>query len=152
MTNAHDQPILIVEDLPTDARLIERSLKKARIANPLAFVPDGQQAIDYLSGEGLYTDRSAHPLPVLMLLDLKLPLRDGFDVLEWTRSQDGLKRLPIIVLTSSARSPDVNRAYDLGANSYLVKPVDGDALVDMFRQLDLYWFVLNKLPDLGGDN
>ncbi|WP_404305452.1 response regulator [Neorhodopirellula lusitana] len=80
MTDVQDKPILIVEDLPTDARLIARSLKKARIANPLAFVSDGQQAIDYLSGEGLYTDRSAYALPVLMLLDLKLPLCDGFEV------------------------------------------------------------------------
>lgn len=152
MSDPHEKPILIVEDLQSDARLIARSMKKARIANPLQFVTDGQQAIEYLSGEGDYSDRNRHPLPVLMLLDLKMPKRDGFEVLEWTRHQDGLKRLPIVVLTSSSRSPDVNRAYDLGANSYLVKPVEDDALVDMFRQLDVYWLILNELPDLPGDN
>tara|TARA_R110002072_G_scaffold302999_1_gene490985 strand:- start:2337 stop:2795 length:459 start_codon:yes stop_codon:yes gene_type:complete len=152
MIDPHEKPILIVEDLQPDARLIARSMKKARIINPLQFVTDGQQAIEYLSGEGNYSDRNTHPLPVLVLLDLKLPKRDGFEVLEWTRQQEGLKRLPIVVLTSSSRSPDVNRAYDLGANSYLVKPVEGDALVDMFRQLDTYWLILNESPDLPGDN
>lgn len=151
MIDLREKPILIAEDMPTDARLIARSIKKALIANPLVFVNDGQKAIDYLAGEGEYADRSKHPLPVLMLLDLKMPLRDGFEVLTFIRSTDGLRRLPVVVLTSSGRSPDVSRAYELGANSYLVKPVEGDALVEMFRQLDLYWFMMNKLPDLDGD-
>lgn len=152
MMDSHSKPILIVEDLQTDSRLIARSIKKARIANPLVFITDGQQAIDYLSGHAEYTDRSVFPLPVLILLDLKLPLLDGFEVLEWLGKQDTLKRLPVVVLTSSSRSPDINRAYDLGANSYLVKPVEGDSLVDMFRNLNLYWFVTNQLPKLGGTN
>jgi CheY-like chemotaxis protein len=83
-----------------------------------------------------------------MLLDLKLPVRDGFDVLQWTRQQAGLKRLPTVILTSSSRSADVNRAYDLGANSYLVKPVEDDSLVSIFRQLNMYWIVLNRPPGL----
>lgn len=152
MRDPQDQPILIVEDLKPDARLIARSMQKARIANPLQFVSDGQQAMEYLSGEGEFADRSKYPLPVLMLLDLKLPKRDGFEVLEWVRQQEGLKRLPIVVLTSSSRSPDVDRAYELGANSYLVKPVEDDALVDMFRQLDVYWLVLNERPNLTNEH
>ncbi|MBB3210169.1 CheY-like chemotaxis protein [Rhodopirellula rubra] len=151
MSNQRETPILIVEDLVADARLIARSMKKAKIANPIVVVTDGEQAIEYLEGTGIYTDRKQHPLPVLVLLDLKLPKRDGFDVLKWVRQQDGLKRLPIVVLTSSARSPDVNRAYDLGANSYLVKPVEGESLVEMFRQLDVYWMVMNQLPELDTD-
>lgn len=150
MSDQREKPVLIVEDLQTDARLIARSMKKARIANPLAFVTDGQLAIDYLAGKGAFAERTQHPLPVLMLLDLKLPNRDGFEVLEWTRQQEVLKRLPIVVLTSSNRSPDINRAYDLGANSYLIKPVENDSLVEMFRQLDIYWLLLNEPPELPG--
>ena len=151
MSNPQEKPILIVEDLTPDARLIARSLKKARIANPLQNVSDGQEAIEYLQGHGKFADRENYPLPVLMLLDLKLPKRDGFEVLEWLRQQDGLKRLPVVVLTSSSRSPDINRAYDLGANSYLVKPVENDALVEMFRKLDVYWLVMNEPPDLNSE-
>jgi CheY-like chemotaxis protein len=148
MSDHYASPILIVEDLPADALLIARAFKKAKIATPLAFVTDGQQAIDYLSGAGSYSDRSLFPLPFLMLLDLKLPVRDGFEVLEWIRQQVGMKRLPTVILTSSSRSPDVNRAYDLGANSYLVKPVEDDSLVSIFRQLNMYWVLLNKPPKL----
>ncbi len=150
MAPSLERPILIVEDLPADARLIGRSMKKARVANPLQYVADGEQAIEYLGGVGEYADREKHPLPVLVLLDLKLPKRDGFEVLEWIRQTDGLRRLPVVVLTSSNRSPDVNRAYDLGANSYLVKPVEDEAMVNMFRQLDVYWLMLNESPDVPG--
>ncbi len=148
MEAVREKTILVVEDLVTDARLIERSMKKAKIANPLTLVTDGQQAIEYLSATGAYTDRSKHPLPVMVLLDLKLPKRDGFEVLQWIKQQDHLKRIPVVVLTSSSRSPDVNRAYDLGANSYLVKPVDDDSLVELFQSLDVYWLMLNEPPDV----
>ena len=91
-----------------------------------------------------------HPLPILILLDLKLPRRSGFEVLSWIREQDnGLQRLPIVVLTSSSHSQDVNRAYDLGANSYLVKPGGPDALFDMIQKLDTYWLTINHNPELG---
>ena len=150
MSSSREKPILIVEDLKADAVLIERSLRKARITNPCNIVSDGQQAIDYLAGTGQYSDRSRFRTPVLMLLDLKLPRRDGFEVLTWIRQQDVLKRLPVVVLTASNRSGDINRAYDLGANSYLVKPVEDDALVELFRTLDLYWLILNEPPELSG--
>lgn len=139
-----ERPILIVEDLPSDARLIERSMKKARIANPLELVRDGQEAIDYLADACEHNER----LPVLVLLDLKLPKKDGFDVLKWMRETDVIKLIPVVILTSSNRSPDINRAYELGANSYLVKPVEDDALVDMFKTLDVYWLILNTHPEL----
>lgn len=140
-----DKSILVVEDVSTDARLIERSMKKARISNPLVFVSDGEMAIEYLA-KRLRSSDTGFGLPVLILLDLKLPKKDGFEVLGWLKQQPVLKRIPVVVLTSSSLSPDIDRAYDLGANSYLVKPVENDALIEMFRQLDVYWLLLNEPP------
>ena len=140
-------PILLVEDNSTDALMIRRAFRKANLANPLQVVDDGDKAVAYLSGQGPYADREKYPLPVLLLLDLKLPRRSGLEVLEWLRQQEGLKRLPVVVLTSSKESSDVNRAYDLGANSYLVKPVDFDPLREMVKTLGLYWVVMNQKPE-----
>ena len=141
-------PVLLVEDDPNDVALTDRAFKKASVTHPLQVVTDGEQAVDYLSGKGSFADRALHPLPALLLLDLKLPRRSGFEVLEWVRSQPGLKRLPVVVLTSSTESRDVNRAYDMGANSYLVKPVAFDSLHEMVQGLGLYWLILNKGPEL----
>ena len=102
----------------------------------------------YLAGEGPFADRQRHPFPVLVLLDLKLPRRSGLEVLEWIRAQTGLKRLPVVVLTSSKEATDVNRAYDLGANSYLVKPVGFDSLLELVKSLEVYWLILNQKPDV----
>jgi len=143
--------LLVVEDEPDDRFLIERALVKARIANPVQMVADGDEAVAYLSGEGTFADRSAYPLPMLVLLDLKLPRRSGFEVLEWMRQTPTLHRLPVVVLTSSADSGDIRRAYDRGANSYLVKPVEFEALHAMIEALGLYWLVLNRAPPVGGD-
>ncbi len=140
-----DKSILVVEDVTTDARLIERSMKKAKVCNPLIFVSDGEMAIEYLAQRVKSSD-TGFGLPVLILLDLKLPKKDGFEVLNWIKQQPVLRRIPIVVLTSSSLSPDINRAYDLGANSYLVKPVENDALIEMFRKLDVYWLLLNEPP------
>lgn len=145
--NIHERTILIVEDLKADARLIERSLRKARIVNPCHLFGDGQQAIDYLSGTGQYADRGKFVLPLIILLDIKMPKRDGFDVLFWIRQQKLLKRIPVVMLTSSNRPADIERAYDLGANSYLVKPVSDDALIEMFRAFDAYWLCINEFPE-----
>jgi len=136
----------VIEDEPDDRFLIERALAKARIANPVQTVADGDEAVAYLAGEGRFADRTAYPLPILVLLDLKLPRRSGLEVLEWIRSTPHVRRLPVVVLTSSADSADVHRAYDRGANSYLVKPVEFEALHRMIETLGLYWLVLNRLP------
>jgi CheY-like chemotaxis protein len=142
------QVILLVEDDPNDVLLIRRAFTKARILNQIETVSDGDQAVAYLNGDGPFADRNAHPLPVLVLLDLKLPRRSGLEVLEWVRAQEGLKRLPIVVLTSSKEAVDVNRAYDLGANSYLVKPVGFDTLLELVKSLEVYWLILNQKPDV----
>lgn len=142
------QAILIVEDDPNDVILIQRAFGKARILNPLQTVPNGDDAVAYLSGEGPFADRQRYPFPVLVLLDLKLPRRSGLEVLEWVREREGLKRLPVVVLTSSKEVADVNRAYDLGANSYLVKPVSFSSLLELVKSLEVYWLILNQKPDI----
>ena len=140
--------ILVVEDDPNDVLLIQRAFGKARILNPVRTVSNGDEAVAYLSGEGPFADREAYPFPVLVLLDLKLPRRSGLEVLGWIRSHPGLKRLPIVVLTSSKESADINRAYDLGANSYLVKPVGFDSLLELVKSLEVYWIMLNQNPEI----
>jgi CheY-like chemotaxis protein len=146
--NPGGQVILIVEDDPNDLLLIQRAFGKARILNPLQSVGNGDDAVAYLAGEGAYADREQHPFPVLVLLDLKLPRRSGLEVLQWIRAQAGLKRLPVVVLTSSKEATDVNQAYDLGANSYLVKPVGFDSLLELVKSLEVYWLILNQKPDV----
>ena len=143
--------MLIVEDDPNDAKLIQRAIKKARITDRVTIVEDGAAAIDYLAGVPPYDDREKYPLPVLMLLDLKLPKTNGFEVLEWLRTQPQLKRLPVVILTSSGETADIDRAYELGANSYLVKPVGTETLVDMLKAVELYWLVTNTASDLEAD-
>jgi CheY-like chemotaxis protein len=140
--------IFVVEDNPTDVMLIRRAFARAGIGNPLQFVSDGDAAVRYLAGEGAYADRAAFPLPAVMLLDLKLPRRSGLEILQWVRADPRLRRLPVVVLTSSNQSPDINRAYDLGANSYLVKPVEFDDLEKMIGTIHVYWIHLNVKPTL----
>jgi len=147
MTYANSQ-ILLVEDDPNDVLLLKRAFRRANIVNPLQVIADGEAAVHYLSGVGTYADRQSYPLPVLMLLDLKLPRRSGHEVLAWLRQQPGLKRLPVVVLTSSQEHIDIDKAYDLGANSYLVKPVGFDALIEMVRKLNMYWLTINETPQL----
>ena len=145
-----DDVILLAEDDPNDVLLIQRAFQRNHVANPVQVVRDGEEALAYLSGQAPFADRERHPLPVLMLMDLKMPRKSGLEVLEWVRRQPGLKRLPIIVLTSSNQSPDINRAYELGANSYLVKPAGFDSLLDLVKNLDMYWLILNEKPELDG--
>ena len=148
--SARDGVILLAEDDPNDVLLIQRAFQRNLVANPVQVVRDGDEAVAYLSGQAPFADRERHPLPVLMLMDLKMPRKSGLEVLEWVRQQPGLKRLPIIVLTSSNQSPDINRAYELGANSYLVKPAGFDSLLDLVKNLDMYWLILNEKPELDG--
>jgi len=138
--------VLLVEDDPNDVLLIQRAFTKASLQLPMQVVDNGEAAVAYLAGKDDYGDRDRYPLPLLMLLDLKLPCLSGHEVLAWLRQQPNLKRLPVVVLTSSQEMGDINRAYDLGANSYLVKPVAFNALIDIVKLLDLYWIALNQAP------
>src|SRR4051812_16984700 len=115
--------MLVAEDLETDVFILKRAFTRAGVNLPLKFVRDGQEVIDYLEGRGPYWNRFVYPLPRVLVLDLKMPRLNGFDVLEWARTKGGFKRLVKVILTSSYRICDVNRAYDLGANSYVVKPM-----------------------------
>lgn len=139
--------MLLVEDDPNDILLIQRAFAKACLVNPLKVVRDGEQAINYLAGTGDFADRSRYPLPSLILLDLKLPRKSGLEVLEWLRQQPMLKQTPVIVLTSSKESSDVSRAYELGANSYLIKPVGFEGLLELVKSIGMYWMILNKTAE-----
>ncbi len=125
--------ILLVEDNEDDVFLMQHALAGAGVANPVRVVENGQEAIDYLAGAGEYQDRVRHPLPVIVFLDLKLPLVSGHEVLAWIRSQPARESLVVIVLTSSDEPSDVRRAYALGANSYLVKPLDARQLIELAK-------------------
>jgi CheY-like chemotaxis protein len=140
-------PLLLVEDNPDDVFLFTRALSKAKRPHPLHVVASGYEAIDYLSGAGKHSDREAFPLPELIMLDLKMPGVSGFEVLKWIRS-DGMARLiPVIVLSSSALTEDVNHAYSLGANAYMVKPANADALERLIQTISDFWYAGEK-PDL----
>jgi CheY-like chemotaxis protein len=141
--------ILLVEDNPKDVLLIQRAFRKANIANPLQVVNDGDAALFYLSGQEPYGDRTRYPLPILILLDLKLPRKSGAEVLIWLRQQPGIKRLPVVVLTASKEYADINHVYDLGANAYMVKPVAFNDLVEIVNTLNLHWITFNQKPQVG---
>jgi len=145
--NSDQAVILLAEDRDDDVALIRRAFLKANIINPLFVVRDGEEAMYYLSGEGKYANREEYPLPDLLLLDLKMPRMDGFELLRWVRQQPGLKALRIVVLTSSEEVRDVNEAYQLGANSFLVKPMDFEHFVKVSQALRGYWLWLNKTPE-----
>jgi CheY-like chemotaxis protein len=138
--------ILLVEDREDDVELIMRGLRRGRVKNPIQVVRDGEEAISYLSGEGKFANRAEFPLPSLVLLDLKLPKVDGFEVLKWIRSQPGISGLRVIVLTSSELIRDVNRAYDLGANSFLLKPLDFEQFVATGELINQYWLRTARAP------
>lgn len=138
--------VLVAEDSETDLLLLRRAFARSGDAS-LHAVADGDAAIAWLAGAGAYFDRERFPFPDLLLLDLKLPRRTGLEVLDWLRAQEPLKRLPAIVLTSSRDPRDVNRAYDLGANSYLVKPVGFDDLTELVRAVRGYWTGWNEAPE-----
>jgi CheY-like chemotaxis protein len=138
--------ILHVEDDPNDALLFQHACRKADVGFELHAVSDGDEAVAYLRGTDGFSDRAKHPLPELILLDLKMPRLSGFDLLAWLRREALFKKTPVIVLTSSNHETDIKHAYDLGANSYLVKPVGFDALVEVARTIHGYWLTLNQAP------
>jgi CheY-like chemotaxis protein len=140
-------PILYVEDEETDVMLLRHVFAKMGIPNPLYDAKDGQVAIDYLAGNGVFADRLQHPLPGLVLLDLNLPCFSGVEVLAWLRCQPHLRRLPVVILSSSIRSSDIERAYDAGANGYLVKPNSLEELSALVKALRDFWFLHNQPPE-----
>jgi two-component system, response regulator len=138
--------ILLVEDNPSDIGLTRRALSKSHIANEMVVAEDGQEALDYLFATGKYTGRDVSDIPAVVLLDLKLPRVDGLEVLRRIRADERSRRLPVVILTTSKEEQDVAQSYDLGANSYIRKPVDFKQFVESVEHLGLYWLVLNEPP------
>jgi CheY-like chemotaxis protein len=141
------QPILLADDDEAGAFLTLRAFQKAGVANPIAVVSDGDAAIHYLAGTGPYADRAAHPLPCLLLLDQKLPGRSGLEVLEWVRTKSDVCTLPVLLLSASTFDGDIQAAYLLGANGYLVKPGEFEALLAMAKAVKDYWLTVNRMPE-----
>jgi len=142
--NSETTEILIVEDNPNDAQLTMRSLKKHNLANHIMHVSDGQTAVDYLFGEGEYQGRNVLDQPKVVLLDLKLPKLNGLQVLARIRGDARTKMLPVVILTSSQQESDLIESYKLGANSYIVKPVEFENFAKSVQEVGLYWLLLNK--------
>ena len=140
--------ILLAEDNEDHVLLTRRAFKMAGLLNPLVVVENGEEAIAYLKGEGKYANRSEYPLPTLLLLDLKMPRKNGFEVLEWMRGQPELSGMRVVVLTTSDRIHDVNRAYQLGANSFLTKPVDFRDFVQLSAAIKGYWLWMSRAPEV----
>ncbi|MDX9786561.1 MAG: response regulator [Desulfobacterales bacterium] len=140
--------ILLVEDEPAHAELTQRAIRKAGNANRIDVVSHGEEALDFLLNRNKYSDKGAYPLPGLILLDIKLPGIDGIEVLKRIKSDANLKRIPVIMLTTSEREADVARSYDHYANSYLTKPVGFVEFEEKIRKIDFYWMILNRPPVL----
>ncbi|MCI0536014.1 MAG: response regulator [Verrucomicrobiales bacterium] len=149
---APDYTILLVEDDENDAFLFKRALKKCNLLNPIHWVPDGAEAIAYLTGGAAYVDRTAFPFPGLIVLDLKMPRMPGLDLLAWLRDHRDLQVIPTIVMSSSKHDSDVRQAYELGANTYFVKPSNFDMLARVIQTLHEYWTLSTKPQRKAGTN
>lgn len=139
-----ERPILLVEDNPDDEALTLRAFSKNKIPNPVVVARDGVEALDYLMGKGTYSGRDLSVMPVVILLDLKLPRIDGLEVLRRIRADDRTSLLPVVVLTTSKEAQDILQSYRLGANSYIRKPVDFERFIQAVSQLGVYWLTLNE--------
>lgn len=139
--------ILLVEDSPLDAELTIRALKDGKLANAVEWVKDGQQALDYLFHEGAFADREQN-MPQLVLLDLKMPRVSGIEVLKIIKADPRTKAIPVVIMTSSQEERDIAESYNLGVNSYVVKPVDFIAMTNLARQAGYYWLAINRTPTL----
>lgn len=142
--------ILLVEDNPNDLELALHAFKKHKLANGVHVVRDGAEAIDFLFKTGPYVDRRGESDPQVILLDLKLPKLDGLEVLRRIKKDERTRRVPVVVLTSSNDESDVIESYDLGVNSYIVKPVDFDQFTEAIRLIGFYWLLVNRPPDVAG--
>jgi len=140
--------ILLIEDNSSDIDLTKRALEKAHVVNELVVASDGQEALDYLFGVGAYAGRDVSEFPALTLLDLKLPKVSGLDVLRRVRADARIRRIPVVILTSSREEQDMAAGYDLGVNSYIRKPVNFEQFTQSVAQLGLYWLVLNEAPPM----
>ncbi|MCD2449237.1 response regulator [Methylicorpusculum oleiharenae] len=138
--------ILLVEDNPSDVSLTRRALVKNAISNPLVVTEDGQEALDYLFCNGKFSTRNLTDLPVVILLDLKLPKIDGLEVLRRIRADSRTRRIPVVILTSSGQEEDISTGYDCGTNSYIRKPINFTDFAETIKQLSLYWLVINEPP------
>jgi CheY-like chemotaxis protein len=148
MTNSSIIPLLLVEDNRMDIELTLDAFREARFPNPIQVATGGQMALDYLFGHGVYADRQRYPLPGLILLDLKMPVVDGYEVLRQLKGTPILKRIPIVIMTSSSLEGDRILSYDIGANSYLVKPLTFEGFMDVVKTIGGYWLNLNlNAPD-----
>jgi len=148
-TNMIFEPVILAaDDREDDIELTKHALLKANVLNPLQVARDGEEAIQYLEGVGKFSNRAEYPLPDLMLLDLSMPKLTGFDVLHWVRSHPSLKALRIVVLTTSAETTDVDRAYALGANAFLVKPIDFKRYCMMIEATVFFWLELGRSPSI----
>jgi CheY-like chemotaxis protein len=143
---SNEVEILLVEDNPNDAELAIRALKTHNLANKLVWLKDGVEALDFIFAQGQYADRSINDVPKVVLLDLKLPRVGGLEVLEKVKSDKRTKTIPVVVLTSSSEERDIVTSYNLGVNSYILKPVDFDKFSDAVKEVGLYWLLLNKPP------
>ena len=143
MDELHAIEILLVEDNPRDAELTIRALKRKNLANHLYHVEDGVEALDFLFGRGKYSGRNLDEPPKVVLLDLKLPRVDGLEVLCAMKSDDRTRTIPVVIVTSSAEDPDMKKAYQLGANSYVIKPVQFDSFIEAMVKVGIYWLMVN---------
>lgn len=138
--------ILLVEDNPDDIKLTLHALRKHHLANHIQIVNDGEEALDFLFGRGKFSERNILQIPKVILLDLKLPKIDGIEVLRSIKAEENFRKIPVVVLTSSKEDKDIIDAYELGVNSYIVKPVAFDQFVKTISELGLYWLILNEAP------
>jgi two-component system response regulator len=138
--------ILLVEDNMDDAEMTIHALRKNNLANKLIHMKDGEEALDFLFGTGNFIGRDVNLKPSLILLDLKMPKVDGLEVLERVKSNEATKKIPVVILTSSKEDPDVSKCYELGANSYIVKPVEFESFIKAVSELGMYWMILNQPP------
>jgi CheY-like chemotaxis protein len=139
-------PILLAEDDDNDVFFFKRAAREANLANPIHVARDGQETVEYILGAGIYSEREVYPLPCLLILDLKMPRKTGLEVLQWLRKESPLITLPVIVFSSSAQPDDIERAYRLGANSFVVKPPSIDKRAEFARMIKQFWLTFHEPP------
>jgi CheY-like chemotaxis protein len=146
LKNRRSITILIADDDPEDRMLAEDALKESRLVNDIRFVEDGEELLEYLQHRGKYTEPDSSPRPGMILLDLNMPRMDGREALKIIKTDPELRRIPVVVLTTSQAEQDIYRSYDLGVNSFIIKPVTFESLVNIMRVLEAYWFEIVEIP------